>query len=190
MDNAECNARAFSAPVNMFGFALIKNQCLQGKGWQLVEREVGPPSPSQGVPSVEIDPRIKQANASYERGVRELCGSERYKTLFANTACFANEISLHHMASAEKLNPADKAHFLEWRSKVHNLLTDVANTAELYDGRSGRRVSDFIRNSMIPGDEKNELDLYDGKITWGEYNRLRKDLGALHVRELNAISSR
>ncbi len=90
MDNAECNARAFSAPVNMFGFALIKNQCLQGKGWQLVETEVDPPSPSQAVPSVEIDPRIKQANASYERRVRELCGSERYKTLFANTACFAN----------------------------------------------------------------------------------------------------
>jgi len=41
MDRAECNARALSVPgVTMFGFALIQNQCLQGKGWYIVEREV------------------------------------------------------------------------------------------------------------------------------------------------------
>ena len=41
MDRAECNARALSVPgVTMFGLALIQNQCLQGKGWYIVEREV------------------------------------------------------------------------------------------------------------------------------------------------------
>ncbi len=41
MDRAECNARALSVPgVTLFGLALIQNQCLQGKGWYIVEREV------------------------------------------------------------------------------------------------------------------------------------------------------
>jgi hypothetical protein len=38
IDKAQCNAQAFSVPnVTMMGVAIIQNQCLQGKGWYLVE---------------------------------------------------------------------------------------------------------------------------------------------------------
>ena len=40
MDRAQCNAQAFSGGGgNMMTIAIIQNQCLQGKGWYLVENQ-------------------------------------------------------------------------------------------------------------------------------------------------------
>ena len=39
IDQAQCNAQAFSIPnANYIQVAIVQNQCLRGKGWYLVEK--------------------------------------------------------------------------------------------------------------------------------------------------------
>jgi hypothetical protein len=39
LDRAQCNVQGLTVPgVTLMGLAMIQNQCLQGKGWYLVER--------------------------------------------------------------------------------------------------------------------------------------------------------
>jgi hypothetical protein len=184
MDNAECNARALSAPVNMFGFALIKNQCLQGKGWQLVEYDTS--ADNRAKPDSKPDPRLEAGMEAYNRGTKALCAADTYRALLAKTACFAPDIWLSHMASTEKLSDEDRAKFLEWRTKVHQIVRDYGVVVAKYAGASGHRLNDYLLNSVIPSNEKNELNLYDGRVTWGEYNRVRKELATRHMREMKA----
>ncbi|MDW7534505.1 MAG: hypothetical protein SCG82_01435 [Candidatus Nitrotoga sp.] len=41
VDRGQCNAQAFSvAGGNIMQIAIVQNSCLQGKGWQLVARQV------------------------------------------------------------------------------------------------------------------------------------------------------
>lgn len=50
-DSAQCRAQAFSVPGamnNLMQVAIVQNQCMQGRGWYTVEREVSA-APSQDV---------------------------------------------------------------------------------------------------------------------------------------------
>ena len=41
MDQAQCNAQAFGiSNGNYMQIAIVQNQCLRGKGWYLVERQI------------------------------------------------------------------------------------------------------------------------------------------------------
>ena len=41
VDRGQCNAQAFSvAGGNLMQMVIVQNSCLQGKGWQLVARQV------------------------------------------------------------------------------------------------------------------------------------------------------
>lgn len=187
MDNAECNARALSAPVNMFGFALIKNQCLQGKGWYLVERDVSvasSPKPVMDLSNRELQSDLQRARGSYDSEVKGACSRLDMSVIMTLTSCFSNGISLEQMASTEKLHPRYRDSFLAWRSKVYSSTRTLADAEAKFGGASGGRVAAHMLGQFLADSEKNDLSLIDGDITWGSYNRRRKEITERLLQEL------
>ena len=43
---------------------------------------------------------------------------------------------------------------------------------------------------LIPQNDANNLDLYNGKITWGEYNTKRRDIFNNYLSEVKKLNNR
>ena len=54
-------------------------------------------------------------------------------------------------------------------------------------GSRGNKVADLQQNFLMPKSDSIYLDLYNGKITWGEFNKQRKELAVQFRERANAI---
>ena len=79
------------------------------------------------------------------------------------------------MADNQKITAAQKKIFLKWRSEnsavkkeMISYIRSNANNAQ------DRQQADYL-DSIQPAIDGYNLDLYNGKISWGEYNKSRKD---------------
>ncbi len=92
------------------------------------------------------------------------------------TSCFVNGITLEQMTSNEKLHPRYRDVFVAWRSKVYSATRALAKAESGFGGDSGAEIAIRLTGMFLTENERNDLELYDGNITWGAYNRKRKEL--------------
>lgn len=188
MDRADCNSRAFAAPVNMYGFALIWNQCMQGKGWGLVERETRPnriEMPSKA--SSEEDkthPALRGARLTYDATVTQSCGRLDMVTIIEKTACLDSKISESQIDLREPFHPRYRNSFRKWRATLYEALESLTEAERQFGGEAGRRWSDYIVDQYLPKAKDNDARLELGDIDWGKYNLKRRGLSADLQREL------
>jgi hypothetical protein len=55
-------------------------------------------------------------------------------------------------------------------------LESEVDAALMRQGPQGAKVIDLQKRTSRIANEQNNLDLYNGKITWGEYNQKRKNI--------------
>lgn len=107
--------------------------------------------------------------------MKQFCLRDEFKNYMAKTACFTNEITFEQMSDTSYLNKSDKSMFLKMRKH-----------AQAYNKKQNDRLRNWntpqaikVANDNVPflfEQEKNDLNLYTGKITWGEYNTRRKEI--------------
>jgi len=66
----------------------------------------------------------------------------------------------------------EKAIFLELRSKQDAHNREYVNLLRKYGGAAGVKQA-ALYEATIPAQNENNLALYNGRITWGEYNKRR-----------------
>ena len=64
---------------------------------------------------------------------------------------------------------------IKQRQRVAQIEKD-SDEIEAMRGVVGQKIIDIGINFTRPENEKNNLDLYNGLITWGEYNKKRKEI--------------
>ena len=136
--------------------------CMQAKGWSLQRQNAEAQAAS---------------NSVMETG-RKNCATLKYAPYYSKTACLATEITFEQQADTSKISPAAQAIFLELRGAIDaNSRQDWDNVRKNGGSLGAKRMDLYYSTAKVQND-KNNLDLYNGTITWGEYNKRRQAIAS------------
>ena len=170
MERAQCNAQAFSLPNgNLLQISIIQDQCLRGKGWYPVD-------PKQLTDVNNVSNQLSEERQKFKRKSDELCASVEFAPIYAKTPCYASNVDFKQMADDSKIIQSQKEIFLKWREEIDAALRENVNIELRLNGNAGKKYSNYTLTTQKAESDKNNVDLYNGQITWGQYNSRRKDI--------------
>lgn len=183
------------AQVNAYGGTAVNKvitndnlftQCMNAKGWSL-QRQENAQALVQQQQAVnqqrqydqnQRNAEIKKAFDDFRLMVQANCTKTELKEYYAKSACTANEITFAQIADDTKITKEQKIVLPKQRESVAETQKIYKELQIKYYGDLGRRRSDLLNKTQVVQDESNNLDLFNGKITWGEYNKKRKAISA------------
>jgi hypothetical protein len=138
----------------------------------MASKQANNPSPKNTYSRSFLEDELKRLNLKGESN----CQKPELKEYYSKTPCNVAGITFEHMSDATKITLLQKNAMQKAR-----LLADEINKEQLainraFGGAMGGKVSDLIESTSSPQNDKNNLDLYNGKITWGDYNQKRKEI--------------
>lgn len=157
--------------------AMLYNACMNARGYTLTTVDhTGKP-----VNAAPVNTALNDERAAFDAKVREACGSQEFAIIFVATPCNAKDIQFQHLAIETTITPEQRAIFPKFRTTLDSLNRAQVEMLTKYGGENGRkRIA--IGNSLQPKLDQNNLDLYNSKITWGVYNKQRRDfLGQMNA---------
>ena len=168
IDSAQCNAQAFAGGYgNLWTIAIIQNQCLRGKGWYGTDPKNASTSNNE----------LLAERDEIRRKSRERCADPKFAVIYEKTPCLSGSIDFKYMTDETRITSAQKNVFIEWRLDLGQSVEKIVEFETRLNGGVGRKVAANFLSAKIE-DDKNNLDLYNGKITWGQYNSRRKEISS------------
>jgi len=151
---------------------LLFSTCMGSKGWSLQDKEV-----------VQVQAAQNQINNQNLKGQFDqlqgtlvaMCNKDALKEYYKKSACKATDISFEQLADDTTITAEQKTVLIKQREEVA-LLDKEFDQFQRQRGDAGIRLINVQVNYVRPENEKNNLDLYNGKITWGGYNKRRKEI--------------
>ncbi len=128
---------------------------------------------------IELD-KLKQQTDSR-------CADSEFRPYYEKTPCLANQINFQYVSDTSKITPIQKKVFQKLRSAIdENQRERIRVDRETGFGWA----ADLMEQFLIPPNDANNLDLLNGKITWGEYNTKRRDIFNNFMVEVKKASSK
>ncbi len=175
----ESQQQGSSARVNAYGGAAesgsYTNQglfisCMTAKGWAMQDAKAA--QEQTAITQSNVNEQMNEFNQKYD----EICSNSQYAPLFAKTPCKATDVTFEQLTDSTKITPEQKPLLTKYRTSIDKL-TKEKNAYLRTNGESFSRLADY-NDEVQPEIDKYNLDLYNGLITWGEYNQRRKDFTA------------
>jgi hypothetical protein len=142
--------------------------CMIARGY--FERRESDMQAQYGGPEVTI-----ALNAQRERRLRVICLNPAYAAYFAKTPCAPTAVTPEQLADNATISPAVKA-LLPDLHRAQNEQQDAFFRIMRDGSPMGARIADLFMTTYRPQVEKIDTDLANGAITWGTYNRRRKEI--------------
>ena len=134
-----------------------------------------PPSGSILSPAQSDSPSPRDTVLALTDKIKYLCLEPVYAAYFAKTFCTPSELSLAMMSDRTKITQAQRTAMNAW-AQAYDKLVDELNAALALTSSANKQMADYNKMIAFPAAQKNRMDLYEGKITWGVYNRKRKEI--------------
>jgi hypothetical protein len=132
-----------------------------------------PPGESPLTPPPADRPTPQRIVIESSNKIKALCEKPEYAAYFAKTYCTPSQLSLAMLSDRSKINQAQKDALNAW-SLEYDKLADELNEALLLTSAANKQMADYNKTIALPAAQKNRLELFQGNITWGVYNRKRK----------------
>lgn len=103
------------------------------------------------------------------------CNRDEFQLIFIKSSCKADNITLEQLSDKTMISEVEKTVFSKYRSEnadSNNKTLAVFRT----NGNSQEKELGIVVEQIYLQLDKNALDLFESKITWGEYNKKRKEL--------------
>lgn len=119
---------------------------------------------------------------------RASCQKPRFQSLYEKSACEPSSLTLAQLANGERIGDSERAVLLELVQEWKDRAKRVARAYGSVGDKKGREISLLVERSADKT-EKNALELYERKITWGEFSRARKEIAANYREDYVRITS-
>ena len=182
----QAQQRAAYAAVNAQGGAsqntMVTNQnlfhsCMNANGWYLGTQEasqqqhqqINQQQQAQRDSQQQKIQRAKDTLAQLTKEKGEECAADEYKVVYAKSPCRAEDTSLAQLSDTSRIGSIEKPIFLvlhEAGKARSKRAADAFRSAG--DARSSAASSLTEKSSGLA--EANAVALYEGSITWGQYN--------------------
>jgi hypothetical protein len=169
---AQVNAYGGSAVDTVDTNNVLFSTCMGSKGWSFQNKEVIQAQVAQNQAKYAD---LKQQSDLLNTNINAMCNKDELKEYYKKTACMTVDISFEQIADATKITPAQKTALIKQQGEVA-LLNKEREALQRQGGEVGIKLVSINTNFVRPENEKNNLDLYNEKITWGEYNKRRKEI--------------
>ncbi len=93
------------------------------------------------------------------------------------------------LADNTKITAEQKPVFVKFRQAINAQNAEFYRLVRTYGAPAEKKLADLGESVFAPEDNKIAQELYDEKITWGEYLRKRKDLGARMQAEAQRVTA-
>jgi len=146
------------------------SSCMNSRGWKLTRGDEA----SKYV--ADQTAKIQEVNVTMEQLKQEnyaLCAKAEYAWINQRSACNANELTLAQLSNTERLNTTNRDSFMAFYAENKNLSRRRIEVINASGDRNSRALVD-IMEKFLSSRERSALELYEGKVTWGEYNKDRK----------------
>jgi hypothetical protein len=141
---------------NLFG------ACMNARGWAL---------------TAVTDPKESTTEFNALNGERrQACLSAEFQALFAKKMpCNALETTPEQLSDRSKISPNEKVALSKWQTVNEGYSERAATIYRQYFSRNGDALASILQRA---GDESRNaaLDLSNGRISWGDYNKRRLDI--------------
>ena len=119
-----------------------------------------------------------------------ICLDKTYAAICAKTTAFGLEVTDSKMVDKSTITAAEKEHFVGFFSTIDRLNLDAIRLLKGSENQKDADVIKYMESIERPAILKNRGDLYEGRQTWGEYNRRRKQISDAELAERRAILAR
>lgn len=130
--------------------------------------------------------KTKMNQIAKERNDR--CNRDDFVSIFIKSACKAENITLEQLSDKTMISEIEKSIFSKYRSENTDsnkkVLEAIRSVGESKDKEMG-----IVLERLYLQTDNNALDLFEGKKSWGEYNKSRKELIQVMQEEKNRIFS-
>ena len=134
-----------------------------------------PPGEGLLTPAPSNKPTPQDTVIELSNKIKSLCLEPVYAAYFAKTFCTPSELSLAMMSDRTKINQAQKEALNVW-AQAYDKLAEEFNEALPLTSAANKQMAEYNKIVAFPAAQKNRLELYQGNITWGVYNRKRKEI--------------
>ena len=150
----------------------LYNACMNSHGWSLT-----PVSNVKGY-NDEINAVVGEQ--------REACVRADLQAIFSKKmTCKPNEAAQEQLSDRSKISSDEKIALLKWQDILAETNGKIAAIHRQYNPKSGEAIAVLIEKGV--GESKNlALELYNGRISWGDYNKRRN---ALFIRNQDAMKT-
>ena len=117
----------------------------------------------------------------------ERCANPEFKAFYDKTPCTTRDINFQYVSDATKITPTQKKVLLLAKSSIDAIQKErmrIEREAGMHE------IVHLKEQLLIPQNDANNLDLYNGKITWGEYNTKRRDIFNNYLSEVKKLNNR
>ncbi len=153
-DRKICNEKSGSAPAETRSQTYVS--CMIEKGWDEVHDTTR-----------QIGILIAKSN--------DLCKRDEYRDIFTKSPCLSTHISLEHLADMSKISPTEKIAMLAFVKEADAINANIDSQRRI-GSLNMRKFYEFRISHQIPKMDENRVNLVTGRITFGEYNKRRKEL--------------
>ena len=105
---------------------------------------------------------------------RDLCKKEEYKIVFIKSACEAKDVTYEQLSDKSMISDIEKSICLKVYEERLAIRKRIFDTLQASENPRSKEYILFLKKDYDKGD-KVFLDLVNGKISWGEYNKFKKE---------------
>jgi len=161
--------------------------CMNSKGWAWINRNSVPGSngsPTQQQVSIQTSKNNAEA---VNNQMTSLCSAPEYALYYAKSPCTTNVVSMAMMSDKSKITEAEKEALDALSQARDKLFLEWSDIASKTGNAKDQQIVTYRNNVLLPAAQQNSLELYEGKITWGQYNLRRKEINDAYTAETKRI---
>ena len=150
------------AYVNQSDGADLFGACMTARGWYLV--------------SVTDAKAYSNALSALNAEQQQLCTRADLLPIFEKKMpCQAKQATPEQLSDRSKISKVEIPVFMKWRVLTEENNRKVAATHQQYNRQTGDNVASLTKNEEASA--KLAEQLYNGRISWGEFNKGRIEIG-------------
>lgn len=105
----------------------------------------------------------------------ERCNRDDFKLIFIKSACKVENITLEQLSDKTFISEVEKSSFSKYRAEAADTGNKILDANRNLGGPKEKEMG-LVLERLNPQIDSNALDLFEGKKTWGEYNKNRKEM--------------
>lgn len=152
--------------------------CMYSNGWRQRRPQSSTAQASGTVTNdaaATSDYRVNLAIDRAQRETAETCKNEKFKLFFAKTGCSSDDITPEQLADTSRISFMVRPVAVELQPEINATVERVRDAEREFGGEKGARIGDALDVALFDA-AQNMKSLTDGSITWGDYNRRRKEI--------------
>ena len=110
----------------------------------------------------------------FNKMLKDLCKKEEYKIVFIKSACQSKDITDEQLFDKSMITDTEKGIYLKYREERLAIRKKISDALLAFENPKSKELLMLSKKSSDENDSVT-LDLINGKISWGEFNKFKKE---------------